>query len=82
MKNGMKEIVLKCNRDFSSGTVVKNLPCNAGDKCSIPGRETRSPMPCCFSVAKLCPTLCDPMDCSIPGFPVLHYQEFVQTHVY
>ena len=36
MKNGMKEIVLKCNRDFSSGTVVKNLPCNAGDKCSIP----------------------------------------------
>ena len=26
----------------------------------------------CFSVAKLCPTLCDPMDCSIWGFPVLH----------
>ena len=23
------------------------------------------------SVAKLCPTLCDPMDCSTPGFPVL-----------
>ena len=34
-------------------------------------------------VAQLCPTLCDPMDCSIPGFPVLHYlQEFVQTHVH
>ena len=28
---------------------------------------------CCCSVAKLCPTLCDPMDCSTPGFPVLHY---------
>ena len=27
---------------------------------------------CCCSVAKLCPTLCDPMDCSTPGFPVLH----------
>ena len=40
MKNGMKEIVLKCNRDFSSGTVVKNLPCNAGDLGSIPGRRT------------------------------------------
>ena len=24
------------------------------------------------SVVKLCPTLCNPMDCSKPGFPVLH----------
>ena len=29
--------------------------------------------PCCCWVAKSCPTLCDPMDCSTPGFPVLHY---------
>ena len=28
---------------------------------------------CCCSVAKLCPTLCDPMDCSTPGFPVFHH---------
>ena len=28
---------------------------------------------CCCSVAKLCLTLCNPMDCSTPGFPVLHY---------
>ena len=28
---------------------------------------------CCCSVAQSCPTLCDPMDCSTPGFPVLHY---------
>ena len=35
------------------------------------------------SVAQLCPTLCDPMDCSIPGLPV-HYQllEFTHTHVH
>ena len=26
----------------------------------------------CGSVAKLCPTLCDPTDYSTPGFPVLH----------
>ena len=34
------------------------------------------------SVAQLCPILCDPMNCSTPGFPV-HYQllEFTQTHV-
>ena len=35
------------------------------------------------SVAKLCLTLCDPMDCSTPGFPVLyHLLEFAQTHVH
>ena len=38
---------------------------------------------CCCSVAKLCPTLCDPIDCSMPGFPVLCYLlEFAQTHVH
>ena len=38
---------------------------------------------CCCSVTKSCPTLCDPMDCSMPGFPVLHHlPEFDQTHVY
>ena len=34
------------------------------------------------SVAQPCLTLCNPMDCSIPGSPVLHYlQEFVQIYV-
>ena len=28
---------------------------------------------CCFTVAKLCLTLCNPMNCSTPGFPVLHH---------
>jgi len=28
---------------------------------------------CCCFVAQSCPTLWDPMDCSTPGFPVLHY---------
>ena len=37
---------------------------------------------CRCSVAKLCLTLCDPMDCSTPGFPVLHhFSEFAQIHV-
>ena len=32
---------------------------------------------------KSCPALCDPINCSIPGIPVLHYLlEFVQTHVH
>ena len=34
------------------------------------------------SHAKSCLTLCDPINCSTPGFPVLHYLlEFPQTHV-
>ena len=35
------------------------------------------------SVTQLCPTLCDPMDCSMPGFPVHHqFLELAQTHVH
>ena len=34
-------------------------------------------------VSKSSLTLCDPVDCSTPGFPVLHHlPEFVQTHVH
>ena len=37
----------------------------------------------CCSVAKLWPTLCDPMNCSTPDFPVLHcLLQFAQTHVH
>ena len=28
---------------------------------------------CCCSVAQSCPALCDPMNCSMPGFPALHF---------
>ena len=35
------------------------------------------------SVSKACLTLCNPMDCSIPGFPIFHYLlEFAQIHVH
>ena len=35
------------------------------------------------SVAQSCPTLCDPMDCSMPGF-LVHHQlpELTQTHLH
>ena len=37
---------------------------------------------CFSSVTQSCPTLCDPMNCSTPGFPVHHQlPEFTQTHV-
>ena len=35
------------------------------------------------SVAQSCPTLCNPMDCSTPGFPVRHQLlKLAQTHVH
>ena len=37
----------------------------------------------CCAVMKLCLTLCNPINGSMPGFPVLHYlPEFARTHVY
>ena len=37
----------------------------------------------CCSVSQSCPTLCDPMGCIMPGFPVIHYLlEFAQNHVH
>ena len=38
---------------------------------------------CCCSVTKSCPTLCNLMDCSMPGFPVINYLlEFAQIQVH
>ena len=37
----------------------------------------------CCSVAELCLTLCNPMDCSTPGLPVHHQlPEFIHIHVH
>ena len=37
----------------------------------------------CCSVVQSCPTLCNPMDCSMPGFSFLHcLLEFAPTHVH
>ena len=39
-------------------------------------------LPYC-SVAQSCPPLCNPVDSSTPGFPVLHHlPEFAQTHIH
>ena len=38
---------------------------------------------CCCSVTESCLTLCDPMDCSTPALPVLHYLlKFAQIHIH
>ena len=51
---------------------------------STPG-STLLPKPLndCCSVAQSCLTFCSPMDCSTPGFPVIHcLPELAQTHIH
>ena len=45
--------------------------------------ELGTEIPKCCSVSKSCLTFWDPMDCSTPGFPILHdLPEFAQIHVH
>ena len=38
---------------------------------------------CCCSVAQSCLTFCNPMGCSMPSFPVLHYlSKLAKLHIY
>ena len=55
--------------------------------CDLFAQEVKAPFfPFRLSnlvVAQLCPTVCDPMDCSAPGSSVLHHLlELAQTHVH
>ena len=45
--------------------------------------KLQTPCYCCFSVTNSYPTLCNPMNWGMPGFPVLHYLPgFAQTQVH
>ena len=60
------------------------LPVLARSQCSV-DLCLMSKDICCWwwSIAKLCPTLCDPMDCSTLDSLVLHYlPELAHTHVH
>ena len=51
--------------------------------CPLKGHLMLWSWGCYCSAAKSCMTLWDPMDCSIPGIPILHcVLEFAQTHVH
>ena len=66
------------SRDFSNTKVQKH---------QFSGTQLNSPTLTSIHVqfssfAQLCPTLCDPMNCSMPGLPVHHQlPESTQTHV-
>ena len=56
--------------------------CGSIAEYATPKNDCRS-SGCCCSIAQLCPTLCDPMDWSTPGFPVLHHLlDLAQTPVH
>ena len=46
------------------------------------GGVLRNGLCCCCSVAKLCLTLCDPVDYSMSGSPVLDYLQVAKLHVH
>ena len=82
----------------SFGTWKSKIRVSTGSGCgegSLPGLqiaafpqclhmiEKENKFSCCCSIAQSCPTLCDPMDCSTPGFPVHHQLlKFAQTHTH
>ena len=78
----LQETVLQHLR---AGILSSSLPCplSRGQSpthwCNLHGNALKSHS--CCSVAKSCLTLCEPMDCSTPGFPVPHHLlELAQTH--
>ena len=82
--------ILECEVKWALGSITTNKA-SGGD--GIPAEllkilkddavKVLTPSVQFSSVAQLCPTLCDPMDCSTPGFPVDHQlPELAQTHVH
>ena len=52
-------------------------------KAFIPALQQPEDHSCYCSFTKSCPTLCSPMEYSMPGSPILHYlPEFAQIHVH
>ena len=79
-KNYLQEFQNKLNTN-NTKKVKRNCWDLAG---SSKHKRTQSSLSVQFSwVAQLCLTLCDPMDCSMPGLPVHHQlPELAQTHVH
>ena len=80
--------IFQSTKPESAESVGRSRPCLCGSRvwacyvltCGL----LRAPVPrVSCSVAQSCPTLRDPMDCSMPRLPVHHHLlEFTQTHVH
>ena len=75
--------------DYHSSVIVWNQGvccfqiCSSQDCCGFWRSSVVPDKFCCCSVTQSCLTLCSPMACSMPGFPVLpNLLELAQTHVH
>ena len=70
---GMRVYVTKRTQHWSTGTAVPSIQEGKGqtEMGTEVGTSARKDIQF-SSVTQLCPTFCDPMDCSMPGFPVHH----------
>ena len=70
-----------CNfRRINAGNLPRKYVKKRVGRLTCPSRYQK--MLLLLWVTKSCLTICGPMDCSTPGFPVLHYfLDFTQTHV-
>ena len=67
---------------FPGGSEVKASACSAGDLGDVNRFTVNIASVPFISVAQLCPTLCNPMNCGTPSLPVHHQlPEFTQTHI-
>ena len=65
---------------LGQGTKISACHTDQKKKANAPG--SAHSLGCC-SVVQSCLTLCKPMDCSTPEFPVLHHLlELARTHVH
>ena len=75
-------LITKIIRIFLVGSLVQNKGelCHRFSEKQLKGSRISVQF---SSVAQSCPTLCDPMNLSMPGLPVHHQlPEFTQTHVH
>ena len=78
------------NVEILTGFIFLSSKITADGDCSheikrhlLLGRKTMRNLVQFISVTQSCPAVCDPMDCSTPGFPVHHQlPKLAQTHVH
>ena len=77
LKLNIQKTKIMASGPISSWEIDKNT--GVGCHCLLQCMKVKSES----EVAQSCLTLCDPMDCSLPGFPVHHQiPELAQAHVH
>ena len=72
-----------CTHAFRQTLTTKVSRPSSNHHCAGTSLQTSLTQQCCCSATQSCSTLCNLMDCSTPGFPVLqHLLEFAQTHIH